>query len=115
MPVSGALRPAAGLFLAQQLRKAGFVDQSRQLLEKVCAEDPDDQPALGELIRSEADAGNRNGLITNLPLYLKMRKPARDVLEASLQWLDASSNAALRVHVEKALADGPAPPSPRVL
>jgi hypothetical protein len=115
LPLSGVLRPAAGLFLADELHKAGCADQGRQLLKKVCAEDPDDQPALAELILFDAEAGNRTRLVANLPRFLKMRKPARDALEAALPWLDAANDAALRVQVGKVLADGPAPPSPNVL
>jgi hypothetical protein len=110
LPLAGALRAPAGLFLVDQLRRAGFAEQSRQLLEKVCAEHPDDQPALTALIRSDAAAGNRAGLIANLPRILRMRKPAPDALEASLQCLDPATDAALRFQVTKALADSPAGP-----
>ena len=40
LPQSGALAPSAGLFLADQLRLAGFARQSRQVLDRVCASDP---------------------------------------------------------------------------
>jgi hypothetical protein len=109
LPLSGALRPPAGLFLVDQLRREGFAEQSRQLLERVCAEHPDDLPALAELIRGDAAAGDRTGLAANLPRILKMRKPPRDALEASLPWLDSAKDSDLRIEVTEALAAGPAP------
>jgi hypothetical protein len=112
---SEALRPPAGLFLVRQLRREGFAEQGRQLLERVCAEYPDDQPALAELIRNAAAAGNRTELVSNLPRFLQMRKPPRDALEASLPWLDPAKNAALRVQLTQALAESPAIPLPKGL
>jgi hypothetical protein len=109
LPLSEALRPAIGLFFVDQLRRAGFAEQGRQLLERVCADHPDDLPALAELIRGDAVAGDRNGLVTNLPRILKMRKPPRDALEGSLRWLDSARDAALRAEVTEALAADPAP------
>jgi hypothetical protein len=113
LAVSGALRLPAGLFLVQQLRQAGFVEQSRQLLERVCAENPDAEPALAELIRSDAGAGNRAGLVANLPRLLKMRKPPADALEASLPLLDPAKDAELRRKAGQALADSPEAPLPK--
>jgi hypothetical protein len=115
LPLSTALRPPAGLFLVRQLRRMGLADEGREVLEQVCSENPDDQPALAELIRSDAAAGNRTGLDARLPRFLKMRKPPRDVLEACLPWLDPAKDAALRLQVAKALADSPSAPSPNGL
>jgi len=109
LPLSEALRPTIGLFLVDQLHRAGFDEQSRQLLERVCADHPDDLPALAELIRGDAAAGDRNGLVTNLPRILKMRKPPRDALEGSLARLDPAKDAALRAEVTEALLAGPKP------
>jgi len=107
-PRAGALAPIAGLYLADELRGMGLAEKSRQLLERVSAETPDDQPLLAALIRGDAAAGNRTGLVTNLPRLLKMRKPPRDALDASLRCLDPTRDAALRTTVTKALAGSPA-------
>ena len=113
LPRAGALRPAVGLFLVQQLSRGGFTEPSRQLLERICSEHPDDQPALAELIRSDAAAHDRAGLVANLPQFLKMRKPPEDALEASLPCLDPVKDAALRAGVTDALGDiRSAPASP---
>ncbi len=102
--------PHAGLFLSEELHRVGFGEQSRQLLERVCTDNPDDEPALTELIRADAGAGNRMGLLANLPRFLKMRKPSRDVLAASLPLLDPVRDAALREQVSEALAERSAAP-----
>ncbi len=105
LPRAGELRPAIGLFLVRELRRDGFALQSRQLLERVCTAHPDDQPALLELVRSEASAHDRDGLVANLPRLLEMRKPPVDALVASLACLDPKSDAPLRARVTAALGD----------
>jgi hypothetical protein len=102
--------PHAGLFLAEQLHRIGYPEQSRQLLERVCSGNPDDEPALTELIRADAGAGNRMGLLANLPRFLRMRKPPRDVLAASLLLLDPVKDAALRENMSEVLVERSAAP-----
>ena len=103
---SGALRPDAGLFLVGQLLQYGFPIQSRKLLERICADNPGDEPALAELVRTEATLADRSGLDANLPVLLKMRKPPRDALSAALPWLDPKDDATLRAEVVYALTKG---------
>jgi hypothetical protein len=102
---SGELRPVTGLFLVRKLKQAGFARQSRQLLERICSGQPGDEPALAELVRSDAILHNRAGLSEHLPSLLKMRKPPRDALESSLPWLDPAKDAPLRFQLLGALSD----------
>ena len=63
-------------------------------------------------MRIDAEAGNRVKLAENLPKFLRLRKPSRAVLEASLLRLDQPADAPLRDQVRSALARASATPAP---
>jgi hypothetical protein len=105
LPVSGRLRPAVGLFLARQLAQEGFARRGGLLLTRVCTEYPRDEPALAELVRSDAAARDRAALSLHVPLLLKMRRPPRDALASALPWLDPARDASLRAEVIESMAE----------
>lgn len=107
LPLSEVLPHRAGHFLAHHLHILGLAAQSQQLLERVCDKDPDDEQALAELVSSDAATGNRDRLMVDLPRLLKMRKPPRDALDASLMCLDPSADGALCQQVTLALSASP--------
>ncbi len=107
LPLSESLPHRAGHFLAHHLHILGLAEQSQQLLERVCDKDPDDEQALAELVSSDAATGNRDRLLTDLPRLLKMRKPPRDALDASLMCLDPTTDGALCQQVTLALSTSP--------
>lgn len=98
------LRASDALLFARQLRLLGAAGEARALLERACTLDPLNEPALAELVRLEADAGDRAALASNLPRYLKMRKPSRAVLEEILLRLERPEDAELARQVREALA-----------
>jgi hypothetical protein len=65
-------RAADALLLARQLRLLGAADQARTVLDRACAVDPFNQAVLAELVRLEAEAGDRaNTNFARLtPVYL---------------------------------------------
>ena len=85
---------------------------ARAVLDRACILDPLNQATLGELIRADAEAGNREKLTENLPKYLRMRKPSRAILEETLLRLDQPSDSALRDQIRTALTTASATPTP---
>ena len=106
------LRAGDALLLAKQLRLLGATASARVVLERATELDPLNQAALGELVRIDAEADNREKLAENLPKFLRLRKPSRAVLEASLLRLDQPADAPLRDQVRSALARASATPAP---
>lgn len=106
------LRAADALLLAKQLRLLGVPASARAVLDRACALDPLNQSALGELIRLDAESGNREKLAENLPKFLRLRKPSRPVLEETLLRLDQPADAPLRDQIRAALALASATPAP---
>ncbi len=106
------LRASDALLLAKQLRLVGATASARAVLDRATVTDPANQAALGELVRIDAEAGNRVKLAENLPKFLRLRKPSRAVLEASLLRLDQPADAPLRDQVRSALARASATPAP---
>ncbi len=103
------LRANDALLLARQLKDIGFADQAHRVLERACDVDPLNEPALAELIRLDAESGNRAALAENLPKLFEMRKHFRETLEATLLHLDEPADAPLRRQIQAALAQPPTP------
>jgi hypothetical protein len=107
LALTDPLRPVDALFVVGQLKGMGLADESRRLLERVCAVNPQDSLSLAELVRSDAAAGNRTALLSSVPRLLKTRKPPRDVLVAAERWLDPGRDTVLRSQINEALAHSP--------
>ncbi|MEO6245259.1 MAG: hypothetical protein ABIQ12_07465, partial [Opitutaceae bacterium] len=103
------LRASDALLLARQLKDIGFAEQAHRVLERACQLDPLNEPALAELIRLDAEAGNRAALAENLPKLFEMRKHFRETLEATLRHLNEPADAPLRRQIQEALAQPPTP------
>lgn len=106
------LRATDALLLAKQLRHVASPTAARAVLDRACVLDPLNQAALGELIRLDAETGNRAKLAENLPKFLGMRKPSRAVLEETLLRLDQPADASLRDQIRTALTRASATPAP---
>ena len=106
------LRASDGLLLARQLRRLGVLPSARSVLERAASIDPLNQAALAELIRLDAEMGNRTKLAENLPKFLSLRKPSRAVLEETLLRLDQPADAPLREQIRAALTNASATPAP---
>ena len=106
------LRAINALVLAKQLRLLGVPDQARIVLERLCTLDPLNQAALGELVRLDAESGDRAKLTDDLAKFLRLRKPSRAVLEETLLHLDQPADTALREQVRAAIARATATPAP---
>jgi hypothetical protein len=106
------LRAGDALLLAKQLRLLGATASARAVLDRATVLDPLNQAALGELVRIDAEAGNRVKLAENLPKFLRLRKPSRAVLEETLLRLDQPADAPLRDQIRSALARASATPAP---
>lgn len=104
-----SLRMADALLLARLLRDLDVPKSARRILERAAAVDSLNQAALSELIRLDADAGNRAALLENVPKLLQLRKPSRVALEAALPHLSDPTDAPLRDRIRAALAPGGAP------
>ena len=105
-------RPGDALLLAKQLRLLGASDSARAVLDRACNLDPLNQAALAELIRLDAESGNREKLAEHLPKFLQLRKPSRAVLEETLLRLDRPADAPLRDQIRAALTRVTATPAP---
>ena len=103
------VRANDALLLARQLKGIGYAEQAHRVLARACAVDPLNEPALAELIRLDAEAGNRAALAENLPKLFEMRKHFRATLEETLRHLDEPADAPLRRQIEEALAQPAAP------
>ncbi len=103
------VRANDALLLARQLKGIGFAEQAHRVLARACEVDPLNEPALAELIRLDAEAGNRAALAENLPKLLEMRKHFRATLEETLRHLDEPADAPLRRQIEEALAQPASP------
>ena len=86
-------------------------DAARLVLARLTLSDPQNQAALTELIRLDLHAANWTALRTELPLFLKMRKPSRRVLEEILLQLNGQTDPALKAQIQEALARSPAQPA----
>lgn len=98
------LRVGDALLFAKQLRLLGVPQEARTLLEKAFTADPFNEAALAELVRLDADAGDRTALADRLPKLLKMRKPSRPVLEEVLLRLQQPEDVELARRVREVLA-----------
>jgi hypothetical protein len=67
---------------------------------------------LAELVRTDAESGNRAALADNLPGILRLRKPSRAILEEMLLHLDQPADAPLRDQIRTALTRASATPAP---
>jgi len=105
-------RASDALLLARQLRLLGVPAQARAVLDRACAADPLNEAALAELVRLDAEAGDRTKLTENLPKLLRLRKPSRAALEETLLRLDQPGDAALREQIRTALARASSTPAP---
>jgi hypothetical protein len=106
------LRASDALLLAKQLRLLGVTASARAVLDRATVADPLNQAALGELVRIDAESGNREKLAENLPKFLRLRKPSRAVLEETLLRLDQPADTPLRDQLRSALARASATPAP---
>jgi len=106
------LRASDALILARQLRLLGVLPSARAVLDRATSVDPLNQAALAELIRLDAEMGNRTKLAENLPKFLRLRKPSRAVLEETLLRLDKPADAPLRDQIRAALTNASATPAP---
>jgi predicted Zn-dependent protease len=106
------LRPAEALLLARQLRLIGTLAAARLVLARATVVDPLNQAALAELVRIDAETGNREKLTENIPRLLRMRKPSRAVLEETLLRLNQPADAALRDQIREAISRSSATPVP---
>ena len=106
------LRAADALLLAKQLRLLGVPASARAVLERACIVDPLNQAALGELVRADAEAGDRAKLAEHLPKFLRLRKPSRPILEETLLHLEQPADAPLRDQIRAALTSASATPAP---
>lgn len=98
------VRASDALLLARQLKAIGFAEQARRVLERASEIDPLNEPALAELIRLDAEAGNRAALAESLPKLFELRKHFRATLEETLRHLDEAADAPLRRQIQDALA-----------
>jgi tetratricopeptide (TPR) repeat protein len=98
------VRATDALLLARNLKGLGYIPQARRVLERACDLDPQNQPVLAELIRIDAETGDRAALAENLPKLFGMRKHSRATLEKTLQSLNEPSDAPLREQIRAALA-----------
>ena len=106
------LRASDALLLARQLRRLGVLPSARVVLDRAASVDPLNQTALAELIRLDAEMGNRAKLAENLPKFLRLRKPSRAVLEETLLRLDQPADAPLRDQIRAVLNNVSATPTP---
>lgn len=106
------LRVSDALFLAKQLRLVGATASARSVLDRATVLDPLNQAALSELVRLDAETGNREKLAENIPKLLRARKPSRSVLEETLLRLDQPADAPLREQIRDALTRASATPAP---
>ncbi len=97
------IRGNDAVLFAKRLLALGSTASARRLLDRACALDPLHQPALTELVRLDANAGNRAGLLEHLPKLLRMRRPPRQLLEECLLRLDQAEDTALRAQVKAAI------------
>lgn len=100
--------PQELLLLARELRLVGDESDARAVLERACGVDGGAQPAMGELIRIDAQTKNHSGLQTYLPKYLALRKPSREVLTEAALALDRVAHAALFAQIRSVLQGGSA-------
>lgn len=107
-----SLRASDALLLAKQLRLLGTISAARAVLERAVVVNRLDQGSLAELLRIDAETGNREKLAENLPKYLVMRKPSRALLEEILLRLDQPGDAPLRDQIREALARSSTAPAP---
>lgn len=97
------LRASDAVLFARHLRQLGAAPEARALLERATTLDPLNELALAELVRLDAETGNRAALGEHLPRLLKVRKPPRQVLEEILLKL-GPEDAELARQVRDALA-----------
>jgi len=103
------VRANDALLLARQFKALGQNAQARRILERAGEIDRNNEPALAELIRLEADEGDRAALAENIPKLFAMRKHFRAALEETLRNLNEPSDAPLRQQIEAALAQPASP------
>jgi tetratricopeptide (TPR) repeat protein len=103
------VRANDALLLSRLFRTLGQTTQARRILERACEIDRHNEPALAELIRLEADEGDRAALAENIPKLFAMRKHFRAALEETLRSLNEPSDAPLRQQIEAALAQPASP------
>ena len=103
------VRASDALLLARQLKGLGFAEPARRVVERACEVDPLNEPALAELIRLDAETGNRAALAENLPKLFELRRHFRATLEETLRHLDEAADAPLRRQIEEALAQPASP------
>lgn len=106
------LRANDAILLAKQLRLLDAKTSARAVLDRATVLDPRNQAALAELVRLDAESGNREKLAETLPKLLRMRKPSRAVLEETLLRLDQPADAPLRDQIRTVLTHASATPAP---
>lgn len=106
------LRAVDALYLARQLDLLGVPRQAREVLARACVLDPRNQAALAQLVKMDAQLGNRGALLENVPKLLRMTKPSRPVLEEALLALGQPGDEPLRAGISKAIASATRTPAP---
>ncbi len=92
------------LLLARQLKELGQPAPARRVVARACEIDRRNEPALAELVKLDAGAGDRVALAENLPRLLALRQHHRATLEETLRALTEPADAPLRRQITDALA-----------
>ena len=92
------------LMIARQLKGLGFAEPARRVVTRAVERDPRNELALAELVKLDAEAGDRAALAANLPKLLAMRRHHRATLESTLRLLTEPADEPLRRQIEAALA-----------
>jgi hypothetical protein len=108
------LRASDAVILSRRLAEVEAQPQARRVLATAALYNPLNQAALTELVRLDARASHRAGLVEFLPKLLTMRKPSRAALQEALLALDDTDPAqrALRATVQDVLTRTTANPEP---
>jgi Arc/MetJ-type ribon-helix-helix transcriptional regulator len=101
------VRASDALLLARYLRDMKQLEPARRVLGRAVQADPLNQPALAELIRLDAAAGDRAAIGQHLPALLALRRHSRAALEDVLRHLNDPGDAPLRAQILAALARSP--------
>lgn len=78
--------------VAGRLAAHGAHDLARAALSRAVEADPLNQAALTHLLRLELDTGNLAAVPAHLELYLRTRKPAREILSRTYAALGSDRN-----------------------
>jgi tetratricopeptide (TPR) repeat protein len=93
--------------LARELRRVAGAAPAAMFLRRACEIDPLNEAARAELVRLEAEAGERAALGAAVEKLLTQAKPVRPALEEALLALDQPEDAPLVARIRAALRPGP--------